>query len=139
MADALQPGGRKSLPESSDQASNDTAHKPRVGSVLLPLGGQSRALMEEYFAENESFRVPPVNPAVVFTEGQISIVLRMVADETAQASNDMLQNPRYRASRAHPGGLSQLAVKPIRRAPREEDLLSSQLWPLPGLFLRGLK
>ena len=56
-------------------------------------------MIKEYFAQNETFRLPPGNPAVVFTEDQVGSLLRVVADETARASYDMLENLIHRAKR----------------------------------------
>ena len=99
MTETLHPAAPKSLPETSDQASNDVSDHPPQGPKFLHLGGQIRALIKEYFAENELFRLPPEHTAIIFTEGQISNVLRVVADETVRASYDKLQNIVYRASR----------------------------------------
>ena len=98
LADALRPGARRSLPETSDLSSTGSVGQPPVGPNLAPLGGRSRA-MKEYFAQNETFRLPPGNPAVVFTEGQVGSLLRVVADETTRASLDMLENLIHRANR----------------------------------------
>ena len=99
LADALRPGARRSLPETSDLSSTGSVGQPPAGPNLPALGGRSRAMIKEYFAQNETFRLPPGNPAVVFTEGQIGSLLRVVADETARASYDMLENLIHRASR----------------------------------------
>ena len=59
---------------------------------IPPLGGRSRALIKEYFAGNEVSNLPKGHPTIVFTEEQINSVVRAVADETARASYDMLEN-----------------------------------------------
>ena len=97
LTDALHPGARRTPPDTSEQDSDDTAIQPPVGPRPLSLGGRSSALIKECFAQNGSFRLPPGNPAVVFTGGQINNVLRVVADETARASYDMLETLIYRA------------------------------------------
>ena len=56
-------------------------------------------MIKEYFAQNETFRLPPGNPAVVFTEGQVGSLLRVVAVKTARASYDILENLIHRANR----------------------------------------
>ena len=72
------------------------------------MGGRSRAVIKEHFENSERIRFPPGHPVVAFTESQISAVVRAVADETARASYDMLENLVYRASRlslaSRPGG-----------------------------------
>ena len=99
LADALRPGARRSQAETSDLSSNGSVGQPPAGPILPPLGGRSRAMINEYFAQNETFRLPPGNPAVVFTEDQVGSLLRVVADETARASYDMLENLIHRAKR----------------------------------------
>ena len=99
LADVLRPGARRSLPETSDLSSTGSVGQPPVGPNLPPLGGRSRAMIKECFAQNETFTLLPGNPAVVFTEGQVGSLLRVVADETARASYDMLENLIHRAKR----------------------------------------
>ena len=108
--DALHPGDLRSPLDTSGQDSDDTAVQLPIGPRPRSLGGSSRALIKECFPQNESFRLPPGNPAVVFTEGQISNVLRAVADETDRAAYDMLENLIYRASRLS------LTTEPVGKA-----------------------
>ena len=83
------------------------------------MGGRSRALIKEHFENSERFRLPPGHPVVAFTESQISAVMRAVADETARASYDMLENLVYRASRlslaSRPGGTNSSKGSSSRR------------------------
>ena len=74
------------LPETSDQSSVATPLNPPAGPRDVPLEGRSRALSKEYFAASEALRLPPGHPTIALTEGQISTMLRVVADETARAS-----------------------------------------------------
>ena len=98
-ADAL-----KTVPDCNLRGSSDLS---RVGTPVnlpgeprdVPLGGRSRALIKEHFETSERFRLPPGHPVIAFTESQISAIMRVVADETARASYDMLENLVYRASR----------------------------------------
>ena len=99
LADAMCHGVRSPMPETSDLSSAESERQPPVRPNLPSLGGRSRAMIKEYFAQNETFRLPPGNPAVVFTEGQVGSLLRVVADETARASYDMLENLIHRAKR----------------------------------------
>ena len=99
LAEALHPAAGESLPETSDLVSNVTPDHLPAEPRILPSGGRIRALIREYFTENESFRLSPGHPTIVFTEGQISNVLRVVADETARVSYDMLENLIHRANR----------------------------------------
>ena len=108
LADALKPVHDYNLPVTSEQSSVSTPHDLPRGPRDVPLGGRSRALIKEHFDNNERCRFPPGHPVVAFTESQISAVMRVVADETARASYDMLENLVYRASRlslaSRPGG-----------------------------------
>ena len=108
LADALKTVPDCNLPGSSDQSSVVTPVNPPVTPRDASLGGRSRALIKEHFESSEKFRLPPGHPVVAFTESQISTVMRVVADETARASYDMLENLVYRASRlslaSRPGG-----------------------------------
>ena len=99
LADALKTIPDCNLPGSSNQSSVVTPVNPPVEPRDAPLGGRSRALIKEHFESSAKFRLPPCNPVVAFTESQISTVMRVVADETAKASYDMLENLVYRASR----------------------------------------
>ena len=108
LADALKTVHDCSLPVCSDQSSVATPFDPPREPRDVPLGGRSRALIKEHFENSERIRFPPGHPVVAFTESQISAVMRAVADETARASYDMLENLVYRASRlslaSRPGG-----------------------------------
>ena len=65
-------------------------------------------MIKEHFEKRERFRLSRGHPIVAFTESQISTIMRVVADETARASYDMLEKLVYRASRlslaARPSG-----------------------------------
>ena len=99
LAEALNPPAQYSLLVASDQSSDVATVKTPEEPRVRPLGGSSRALIKEYFGNNEPERLPPGHPVIAFTEGQLGSVLRVVADETARASYDMLENLVYRASR----------------------------------------
>ena len=59
------------------------------------------------------------HPTIALTEDQVSSVLRVVADETARASYDMLENLVYRASR-----LSLNTSVPGRRVSKKSNVCS---------------
>ena len=100
LADAFKTVPDCNLPGSSDLSSVGTPVVNLPGEPRdVPLGGRSRALINEQFETSERFRFPPGHPVVAFTESQISAVMRVVADETARASYDVLENLVYRASR----------------------------------------
>ena len=139
LADALKTVHDCSLPVCSDQSSVATPFDPPREPRDVPLGGRSRALIKEHFENSERFRLPLGHPVVAFTEGQISAVMRAVADETARASYDMLENLVYRASRlsfvSRPGGTKSSKgspAKPVRHCKvtttsEASDILSSIL------------
>ena len=108
LADALKTAPNCTLPDSSDQSSIATPVHRSAEPREAPLEERSRAMIKEHFEKSERFRLPGGHPIVAFTESQISTIMRVVADETARASFDMLENLVYRASRlslaARPSG-----------------------------------
>ena len=114
LADALKTVPDCNLPGSSDLSSVGTPVNLPGEPRDVPLGGRSRALIKEHFETSQNFRFPPGHPVVAFTESQISAVMRVVADETARASYDMLKNLVYRASRlslASRSGSTKVAIQ----------------------------
>ena len=85
----------------------------RIGKPRL-LKMSSRALLKEYLSQADPVELLRGHATIALTEDQISIVLRVVADETARASYDMLENLVYRASR-----LSLDTPIPDKRAPKK--------------------
>ena len=61
-----------------------TPHNP----VLRPSG---RALMKELFSTAEMFNLAKGHPVIAFTEEQISGVLKVVAEETARSTQEMME------------------------------------------------
>ena len=99
LADALKTVPDCNLLGSSDLSSVVTPVNLPGEPKDVPLGGRSRASIKEHFETSERFRLPPGHPVVAFTESQISAIMRVVADETATASYDMLEKLVYRACR----------------------------------------
>ena len=99
LAEELNPPAQYSLLVASDQSSDVATVRVPEEPKTRPLGGSSRALNKEYSRNNEPERLPPGHPVIAFTEGQLGRVLRVVADVTARASYDILENLVYRASR----------------------------------------
>ena len=100
LAEALLLPSTTLLPQGESEYSDVSASdKFPIENQIPPLGGRSRALIKEYFAGNEVSNLPKGHPTIVFTEEQINSVVRAVADETARASYDMLENLIHRASR----------------------------------------
>ena len=99
MADALTSGRYNPLIEVDKASSQSASLPPAPTGKPEPLKVSSRALLKEYFAKTEPVELLRGHSTIALTEDQISSVLRIVADETARASYDMLENLVYRASR----------------------------------------
>ena len=78
LADALKTVPDCNLPGSSDLSSVVTPINLPGEPRDVPLGGRSRALIEEHFETSERFRLSPGHPVVAFTESQISAIMRPV-------------------------------------------------------------
>ena len=98
LVEALNPSPPLLHVEDSDQSVTITPIKLPVESQILPLGGRSRTLIKEYFADNDPFNLLRGHPVIVITEDHIIKVLTVVADETSRASYDMLEHLIHRAS-----------------------------------------
>ena len=92
-----------------------------------PLKVSSRALLKEYFAKAEPVELLSGHSTLALTEDQIACVLRVVADETARASYDMLESLVYRASR-----LNLNTSVPSKRVPRKSSVGSISQRPDKG-------
>ena len=103
LAQALNTRGGVTRAEFTDDSNSVEATRPKDPSVIPSLRVTSRALIKEYFTQNETVRLIQGHPTIAFSEDQISSVLRVVADETARASFDMLENLIQRASELHLG------------------------------------
>ena len=77
--------------DSSDAESAFTTVGLPVVSRSQSLKPTSRALIKEHFQTNEPFNFPQGHPVIAFTEDQLSSVIKIVADETVRASQDMLE------------------------------------------------
>ena len=74
-------------------------------------------MLKEYFAKTDPVELLRGHATIALTEDQISSVLIVVADETARASYDMLENLVYRASRLILG-----ATIPGKRVPKQSSV-----------------
>ena len=101
LAQALNTRGGVTRAEFTDDSNSVEATRPKDPSVIPSL--TSRALIKEYFTQNETVSLIQGHPTIAFSEDQISSVLQVVADETARASFDMLENLIQRASELHLG------------------------------------
>ena len=91
IAQALDLKSRQLNVESSDAESAFTTVGLPVVSRSQSLKPTSRALIKEHFQTNDPFNFPQGHPVIAFTEDQLSSVLKIVADETVRASQDMLE------------------------------------------------
>ena len=98
MADALTAGRYNPMVEVQETSSLSTEPPPRNVGKPEPLKVSSRSMLKEYFAKADPVELLRGHATIALTEDQISSVLRVVADETARASYDMLENLVYRAS-----------------------------------------
>ena len=83
------------LSESSYVSPEEAIH--RTGGPA-PLSINSQELIRTYFEKTPSFNLPQGHPTVALNQEQIGHILRIVADETARASFEMLNSVVIRAS-----------------------------------------
>ena len=106
--------------EVEETSSLSTEPPPRNVGKPEPLKVSSRSMLKEYFAKADPVELLRGHATIALTEDQISSVLRVVADETARASYDMLENLVYRASR-----LSLGAPIPAKRVSKPSSVRKS--------------
>ena len=82
--------------EGSDHVSPDEAIQRSGGPA--PLSIHSQDLIITYFERAHSFSLPQGHPTISLNQEQIGHILRIVADETARASFEMLNSVVTRAS-----------------------------------------
>ena len=82
--------------EGSEYVSPDEAIQRSGGPA--PLSIHSQELIRTYFEKAHSFRLPQGHPTISLNQEQIGHILRIVADETARASFEMLNSVVTRAS-----------------------------------------
>ena len=112
LADALYcqkpPTNFSCHPGSSNESS--TSQQPEVTGPA-PLTSSSRLMIKQCFEETTPTYLSPCHPTVVFNQDQISSIMRIVADESARVSFEMLNSVVQRASRlnlhASPAATSQ--------------------------------
>ena len=117
MADALTAGRYNPIVEVEETSSLSTEPPPRNMGKPETLKVSSRSMLKEYFAKADPVELLRGHATIALTEDQISSVLRVVADETARASYDMLENLVYRASR-----LSLVAPIPGKRVSKPSSV-----------------
>ena len=84
-----------SPPESSNESS---VPLPPEVTGCAPLTSSSRLIIKQCFEETNRIYLSPGRATVAFNQDQISSILRIVADESAQPSFEMLNSVGVRAS-----------------------------------------
>ena len=79
-----------------------------------PLSGTSRVIIKQCFTEVNPICLDPGHPVIALNQDQITSILRIVADESARASFEMLNSVVERASRLNLS--SPVKATPRRRA-----------------------
>ena len=79
-----------------------------------PLSGTSRVIIKQCFTEVNPICLDPGHPVIALNQNQITSILRIVADESARASFEMLNSVVERASRLNFS--SPVKATPRRRA-----------------------
>ena len=105
LADALRSPAKTTTiacPGGSSSESSDFIAPVELGPT--PLSGTSRAIVKQCFDEVHPICLDPGHPVVVFNQDQITSILRIVADESARASFEMLNSVVEKASKLNLGG-----------------------------------
>ena len=89
--------GNVSRPQTSSQDTSDPLPPEPRGPT--PLSSTSRLIIKQCFEETNPTYLSPGHMTVAFNQDQISSILRIVADESARASYEMLNSVFVRASR----------------------------------------
>ena len=100
LADALSAPQPRLVRLPSDEASGtDSEPEPPAASKSATLYVTSREVIRKYFSESQPISLPRGHPTVAFNRDQIEHILKVVADETALSSFEMLNSVVMRASR----------------------------------------
>ena len=123
VADALLAPAQTSQFRISDTGSVSSADFPGEATRTAQLSGSGRALIKEYFDAAPTFCLSPGHPVLVFNEGQVSNVLKVVADEAVRSSIKSMENLIHQVSRLNLGSSRQI---PGGRATPRASLAGSQ-------------
>ena len=93
------PAKHESLACPNDSSNESSVPTVPVDRGPIPFSGSSRGIIKQRFTETNPIWFDPGHPIVVFNQDQISSILRIVADESARASFEMLNSVVQRASR----------------------------------------
>ena len=123
VADALLAPAQTSQFRISDTESVTSADFFEDTTRMAQLSGSGRALIKEYFEAAPTFCLSPGHPVLVFSEGQVSNVLKVVADEAVRSSIKSMDNLIHQVSRLNLGPSRQV---PGGRATPRGSLAGSQ-------------
>ena len=114
VAEALYVPVQSNVFRVSDVASNTSADFPEVMPRVAQLSASGRALIKEYFEE----ATPPGHSTLALNEGQVSHMLKVLADEAVKSSLKAMENLVHQASRLNLGHQQSTAFgMPMSRRP----------------------
>ena len=104
LADALTAPQPRLVRLPSDKTSGTDSEPERpAASKSATLSSTSREVIRKYFSESQPISLPRGHPNVAFNRDQIEHILKVVADESARSSFEMLNSVVMRAIRLSPG------------------------------------
>ena len=83
----------------NDSSNESVPPEVRADPGPTPLSATSRSIIKQCFTETNPICLDPGHPVVALNQEQITSILRIVADESARASFEMLNSVVQRASR----------------------------------------
>ena len=101
-------------PDCSSNEFNDHIAPVELGPT--PLSGTSRVIVKQCFEEVNPICLDPGHPVVAFNQDQITSILRIVADESARASFEMLNSIVEGASKLNLSSSKQTASRARARS-----------------------
>ena len=116
VADAMLAPTRPSNFRVSDAASVTSADFPEVPMRTAQLSGGSRALIKENFETATPIELTPGHSTIALNEGQISHILKVVADEAIKGSLKAMESLIQQTSRLSLGTHPTLPVSGPRKA-----------------------
>ena len=100
LADALAAPRHRLISMPSDEPSGtELEPEPPVASTLATLSVSRREVIRKCFSEAQPISLPRGHSNVAFNRDQIEHIMKVVADETARSSFEMLNSVVMRASR----------------------------------------
>ena len=116
VADAMLAPTRPSNFRVSDAASVTSADFPEVPMRTAQLSGGSRALIKEYFETATPIELTPGHSTIALNKGQISHIIKVVADEAIKGSLKAMESLIEQTSRLSLGTHPTLPVSGPRKA-----------------------